>query len=566
MANLTISEFFGMYPRRSRRLLPDSIAQEARDVQARNGGLEGRPQDDLLYGPSILSGGPARKVHRFASTTVGTTMFLFLTEAEADVVRAPQVNDIYERYYWAGATIPPSFAPATNIYLGGGATTFAYRLGHPQPAVATVTEHVPGSDPDEDRFYVYTLVDEYGQETQPCDPVEVTTKEDSTTRIVIPSVPIDPDRPNYEKARIYRTVVANNDTEFFLVTEETVTPGSPLTYDDTKKSKRVVLRDILQSTTWAAPPDDMAGMAAMPNGIVAGFRGRDVLFCEPYRPHAWPPEYTLSVEDEIVGIAAFDTNLAILTKGTPYIASGVNPAAMSLTRVGPYNACVARRSIVPMSGAVLYASEDGLVALSAAGQQLATRGIIGRRVWLRDFDPANLVAARDGDASYVGFAVGGGGFEFNFAEPERGVVYLTPPLASADPAPEVVGVDADANGNRVLLTMLGAGDTTSIFRLAPEYSDPVSYVWTSKEFFLTKPVNMGAAQINSIPADAAPEQTVHFELIADGVTRFSGDVETDAPFKLPCGYKAQVYQFRFTGNKPVSRFMIAETERELAFV
>jgi hypothetical protein len=57
--------------------------------------------------------------------------------------------------------------------------------------------------------------------------------------------------------------------------------------------------------------------------------------------------------------------------------------------------------------------------------------------------------------------------------------------------------------------------------------------------------------------------TVEFALIADGREVYRQLIRPNRPFKLPSGYKAQVYQFEISGRARVSRVMIAETEREL---
>ena len=67
----------------------------------------------------------------------------------------------------------------------------------------------------------------------------------------------------------------------------------------------------------------------MANGMMAGFFGRTVCFCEPYRPHAWPEKYQVTVDSDIVALAAVGTTLFILTKGAPHWAQGSSPDAMS---------------------------------------------------------------------------------------------------------------------------------------------------------------------------------------------------------------------------------------------
>ena len=52
-------------------------------------------------------------------------------------------------------------------------------------------------------------------------------------------------------------------------------------------------------------------MVVMPGGVIAGFAGRDVYFCEPFKPHAWPVAYSMPVDAEIVTLGVYDTTLLV---------------------------------------------------------------------------------------------------------------------------------------------------------------------------------------------------------------------------------------------------------------
>lgn len=551
MPAFAISTFMGMFPRTAPRLLAENQAQYAVNARTMSGYLAGRERDEKL----VTVVGQPRRVRRVEYQ--GSLYYLTFVTPNVDVVKAPLVNDQFDRYYWAGEGIPPSFNTAARIAAGQP----AYKLGILGPTSAPVlTITAPGDTalPAETRFYVHTFVDEYGQESQPSAPsAALSVHPGATVEVAWGASPLDPPRPTVTHVRIYRTVPgATGTSAFFFVTEQPV-GSSP--FEDDLPSSTVALNETLPSANWNVPPADMAGMAAMPNGFLVGFRGRDILFSEPFRPYAWPTEYTLSVEDDIVGIAVFDTNCVILTKGVPYIATGVAPEAMSLIKVGPTNACVARRSIVAMPGAVVYASEDGLVAITVGGNELITREIVDRDTWRRDFSPDTIIAARDGDARYVAFVAPDAGFEMDFREPGRGIVLLTGPDNG------VQGVDEDAEGRRALL-MSGS----DIYTFSTAAAPAETYVWRSRESYMTKPVNLGAAEISSGQhrgADPAnPDGMVRFRMWADDVLTFDEMVPLNQTIRLPTGYKAQVYEFEFEGDEPISRFAIAEQPYELALV
>lgn len=347
MANLALSVFLGMMPRRGARLLPDEMATYALNARGISGYLTGRQTEVLLR--TLPAATNPQRVYRIVNPA-NVEKFLTFNTPNVDIVRAPQVNDTFNRYYWAGEGIAPSFNTFDRI-----GTLPAYAIGVVPPSVAPIlTQLVPGTGTDETRAYVYTYVDVYGQESAPSPPTLLSVKPGVTVRVTCTAPPALSTHAPRTTIRIYRVIPGVASAAYFFVQE--IPAASPV-FTDSLSSAAVALNETLKSLSWFPPPTDMKGMVAMPNGFLVGFRGRDLLFSEPYRPHAWPPQYTLSVEDEIVGLDVFDTSIAILTNGTPFLASGVVPEAVSLVRVGPVNACTSRRSIVAFAGAVVYASD-----------------------------------------------------------------------------------------------------------------------------------------------------------------------------------------------------------------
>ena len=43
----------------------------------------------------------------------------------------------------------------------------------------------------------------------------------------------------------------------------------------------------------------------LPNGMMVGFSGNNICFCEPFFPHAWPIRYRLTTNFDIVSLGAF---------------------------------------------------------------------------------------------------------------------------------------------------------------------------------------------------------------------------------------------------------------------
>ncbi len=115
---------------------------------------------------------------------------------------------------------------------------------------------------------------------------------------------------------------------------------------------------------------------------MAGFVNNEIWFCEPYFPHAWPPGYVLTTDFPIVGVGVTTGSLVACTQATPYVAGGVNPASMTLTKCSIPNPCLSRGSILGADTGVLYMSSNGLISVNNLGQATNTTDLwITRDKW-----------------------------------------------------------------------------------------------------------------------------------------------------------------------------------------
>lgn len=201
--------------------------------------------------------------------------------------------------------------------------------------------------------------------------------------------------------RIYRAVngVYLYVGELSAIRPPPTTPIQVFSYTDNKDADQ--LGEELPSTTWTPPPAALLGLVNLPNGMMAGFQGREVLFCEPYRPYAWPDIYSQSVDYPVVGLGRMDTTLAVLTTGTPYFIQGSSPEVLVMVKSDLEQACVAKRSIVSLGGAVFYASPDGLMMLSSSGSDIITKDLMDRDDW-QALHPETLHAYGH-DNQYIAF-------------------------------------------------------------------------------------------------------------------------------------------------------------------
>lgn len=247
----------------------------------------------------------------------------------------------------------------------------------------------------ETRFYFYTYVTDWGEESAPSAPSDIVELDQNDhTEVVVAAPPTNPDR-HIKRWRLYRANRGSESTTFQLV--DTVDLPA-LKYEDKKAAEE--LGEVCPSVTWLEPPEGLKGLVGMPNGIMAGFVGNTVHFCEPYVPYAWPVSYRVTVEHDIVGLGVFGQTLFVGTKGSPYFISGADSASMSAQKLESQQSCSSRRSIVPVQGGVLFASPDGLCVADSSGIQVASSSLFTREEWQK-LDPKSMFAAQHENIYYL---------------------------------------------------------------------------------------------------------------------------------------------------------------------
>jgi hypothetical protein len=286
------------------------------------------------------------------------------------------VSVIGNATYWIGIAVDsPLYVTIANVDSALGAVTSnTFSNGPPNPMSPSLGApnwqmwaDLVGSSVFEARAYVYTWVTAYGEEGPPSPPTVVNGWSNAawTVSLFTPD-PLDMGtNRNITSTRIYRTVTNQQGLgTYFLVAEIPVTQA---VYVDESDDATVALNAQMESLYWFGPPDDLQGIAAYPNGVTVGFRANEVWFTEPYRPHAWNPNYVITTEFPIVGIGVCGQAIIACTMGTPYLITGVNPASMSLTKINLAEPCLHRGSIISTDTTVLYSSQNGLMQISQSG-------------------------------------------------------------------------------------------------------------------------------------------------------------------------------------------------------
>ena len=366
MAKLRLAQFSGEIPRLLPRLLPESGSQYAENVRLDDGGLKPIRRAALTYS--------------FTGITGIKTIFKWGTEwlAWTSVVHALPGPVATDRLYYTGDGVP-------KMRVG----TFVYDLALPLPTVA-LTAAVTGIGTGDitTRLYAYTWVTSYGEESEPC-PVSADVLWQSGQTVTLSGFEPVPAGRAITLQRIYRSQSSNQSgTDLFLIDER---PATTSNYVDVHAPDQ--FGAVLPSRDWNPPPADLAGLVSLPNGMMAGFSGKQLCFCEPYRPHAWPEKYRMTAAFNIVGLGAYGTTVVAGTEGYPYVASGYTPDSMVEQKIEVNLPCVNGRGMVDLGYSVAYPSNDGLVVVSTAGATVATDALFTRPAWQK-LAPATLVASQ----------------------------------------------------------------------------------------------------------------------------------------------------------------------------
>lgn len=527
---ITLQGFTGEVPRIAPRYLPDQVATVARHCRVTGGDLE--PMHAPLAWDDLSEA--ADRIYLYGSTWLSWP-------GDADAVPGPVAED---RLYITTSTGAPQMRHAGD--------TYALALPRPDTAPGVTIAGDPDADTIEQTIYAYTWVTSLGEESPPSPlPGAVEMSQGQTATITMTADP--PTDRLVASRRIYRSQTSlTGGTALFFVAEVPVATTSYVHDPATAPAAEAIT-----STDFDPPPDTLRGLTAMPNGVIAGFSGRDVYFCEPYQPHAWPEKYVLTVNHDIVGLAAFGTALAVLTTGTPYLIQGLHPDQMAMERMEVDFPCVAKRGIVDLGYAAIYPSTEGLVQISVTGATLVSGSVWTRDQWLA-LNPATIRAGRH-SGRYL-FSV-----RAEAADPaSRHLLAFTP----AQDQPFVTRCDGAAHRFLDLSHHLQTGrcfgladDGTSIVSIDDADAPRLTLTWRSKPFRVPGPVPMGCVLIDADPA--APGQIVRARVFADGkfLHMVSGG---NVIHRLPVPRAApQVWEVEIEANAHVTRAVLCGTPDEV---
>lgn len=374
------------------------------------------------------------------------------------------------------------------------------------------------------------------------------------------------------------------------------------------------LSRVLDSEDNDPPPTGMKGIRAAHNNILIGFFDNQLCFSFPDKPHAWPERFRLTFDSDIVAIEPIQGFILVLTKEYPYQVSGNDPATMVSARIDTLYPCLAKKSVVNMGFAVVWATHGGLASYSPSGGiDLITKFVHDWDTWTTALDPATLIGHYH-EGKYFGSHSSEsfiferddkvGGFfvsiQYTFSaactDYETGVMYYIGDnqgsLYEWDNSGEVLSPLEWKSKTIVTKDYmnLGAARVIADFQTPDAETENIqaynaavpaynNAIW-AKSIQLgcingptdyldagTRVENNGAINSFAINGDGQTRSLkditgvlpVTFKLFVDKQLIFQGTVSSDEIFRLPTGYRSDTFEVGVSGSSRIRAIHIGET-------
>lgn len=357
MAVIKLAGFIGEAPRITPRLLPATGAQIAQDVRLEDGELSPFREPFHVTDLAGATPGAVKTVYK------NLTEWLWWTTA----VHAAPGPVAADRLYYTGDGVP-------KMRVAG--TVYGLKVPAPTVALTAVNGGALGAI-TYTRLYVYTFVTGFDEETEPC-PISADLVVSPGNTVTLSGFQAAPAGRNITKQRIYRSQTGTSGgTNLYFLAERAAGTGN---YVDTIPTDD--FSEPIPSLDWNPPSDTLAGLVSMPNGMMAAYDGKDICFCEPFRPHAWPEKYRLTADFDVTGLAVYGTTLVVGTKGNPYLVGGTSPDTMVMEKMELNMPCLNVQGMVDLGYSIAYPSHDGLVVAQNGSANVVTAQLLTRDQWL----------------------------------------------------------------------------------------------------------------------------------------------------------------------------------------
>lgn len=504
MTALKLENFHGMIPRLSSHNLPDNYACTAENLDIQTGAIQGIFQEELVHDFSDANITTAWRVRDpDTSTPINPALGLLAEDVSSEwigfstthsrVVRGPLVNDSYKRFYW----VTDDAAPQFNTFARIGNGDPSYKLGIPAPDTAPTVTPSGGNGTDVERAYVYTFVNDFGEESAPSPATLATGKDDGTWDLSnLANAAVDgANRATVDTKNIYRTITGESGTtDYYYVAS---VPLANTTYSDTVATNVVSRNDLLDTLGHDPPPSGLMNLVAMPGGYLVGNVGRDLYFSVPYKPWAWNIEYQVSLKYNVVGMAVYRSSLVIATAVSPYTASGANPQSLVPIEHSLVQPCLSGEALAVTNQGVIYPSPDGLVLVSDSAAARISEDIILPRQWTDRYATISMTAALHRSA-YILYYSSTSGIQLELSTSK-------PAFSELVRHQNVSWINTDPYTGQAYFVSTG-----KVYAWSSDISIPRTWSWTSKVFNFPRPVNLSAYRVDFHDLDT-PLEAVNTE-------------------------------------------------------
>lgn len=435
-----------------------------------------------------------------------------------------------------------SVLSSTGLYLSwGGATKLRYYN-------ADGTE-VAGEVEDDSVAVTYcaTFVTDLGEEGPLSDATEVYLSNSTDPITLGPGgtlpLPVDATR-GISTLRLYRAAAG-----VFRWMADVAITTSPYQYVDDQTTVDDALGEEANDDV-DNPPDDMEGLVACVGGWFAAFRGREVLASQSYIPNAWPLSYQLTVQHDIVALAAVGTDLFVMTKGRPVMLSGTLPDELSQSNIESDQACVSAAGVVLLGKTVLYPSPDGLVSMYAGQVSVVTAEYYRREDW-QALVPETIRAAGH-DGRYYASLGGNGMLIVDFSE-------------TAD---RVTTSDEDVDGlySDPLTDALYAIQESEIRKWRGS-ADVLPFDWKGRDWVYVNPVAFAVLRVMAaayvVPGEGETDTRPLVTLYANGTSVHEQRVASIGAVRLPMLVPARRWSVRVQSMVEVTEAAVATSMKAL---
>ena len=575
---IRIASFAGEIPRLLPRLLQENYAQIAQNTKLENGALLPIRRGKLVTNMPF----DCKTIYRLGDEWLGWDKFV-------NVEPGPVASD---RLYVTGDGKP-------KIIVDG--QTYDLAVARPASKPVATVNGTPDVELSSTVLFAYTWLTEFDEESEPSDLSDGVLWSPSLT-INLTGFSAPPLSRAVDRMRIYRSQTsALGDTTLYFIAERAASTADFLYDEDIYP-----MNEVITSANFNAPPDELEGIVALSNGIMAAFVGKKVYFSEPYRPHAWPEKYIMTVDYPVVGLGAFGSSVAVLTEGMPYVMQGTTPDTMTSQRLEVNLPCVSANSIVDLGYSVAYASTQGLVTISPNGAVIASLNLLTMDQW-RAMSPESFIAGQ-----YSGRYMASYDYTDADSLQQRGMMIFD--LSGAQPFLVRASDDADAMyfelGTGRLFLLRNNRDVYEWDAISEPYGEQY---WRSKRFILSTYTNFGCVMVegedattkeqkaqiaarhaairarnrqainngdsggavgdlalNEIPLAGSLLEPIDSEEPSFSVTIIADDkpvatiYHMNEPVPLPSGFTARTWEIEVRGNQMVTGIVLAYTPTEIA--